>query len=89
MSHYANTVLPTLEDVFADIEPPIDAVLAAMAINMAGYPDVADIVRGMTPAAYEAAVWDAHLRSIEVDRPRAFVDDDEDTDSYDERYDNK
>jgi len=100
MSYYANTVLPTLEDVFADVEPPADAVAAALIIDMAGYPDIAKVVKAMSPTDYETAVWDAHLKQIEIDRPQAFAGDDvkdkflwdlidEDNDSYEERYNNK
>jgi hypothetical protein len=90
MSYYANTVLPTLEDVFADCEPPADAVTAATIIDLAGYPDVAGFIRVLSPTNYECAVWDAHLKQIEIDRPQAFASDEQDLgDSYEEGYNNK
>lgn len=98
MSYYANTILPTLEDVFADCEPPTDAATAATIIDLAGYPDVAGFIRVMSPTNYETAVWDAHLKQIEIDRPQAFTESndeliwsmiDEDQETYEERYNNK
>lgn len=89
MSRYASTVLPTVETVFEDVEPPTDARTAATMIDLAGYPEVATIVRGMSNDAYEGMVWDAHLKAIESERPQAFADDGEDADSYEERYGNK
>lgn len=98
MSYYANTVLPTMEDVFADREPPTCPAEAGLVIELAGYPDVAKVVRNMSPENYETAVWDAHLKSIEVERPQAFAESndeliwsiiDEDQESYEEKYNNK
>ena len=52
--------------------------------------DIAKIIKAMSPTDYETAVWDAHLKSIEIDRPQAFADDEQDLgDSYEEGYHNK
>ena len=87
MSYYANTVLPTMEGVFADAQPPTDPSTCATMLSLAGYPNIGDYVASLTPEAYEALVWDAHLANIEYERPQAFADDDED--SYEERFSNK
>lgn len=89
MSRYANTVLPTVEAVFEDREPPTDAAVAATMIAMAGYPDVAQIVKGMSHDSYERMVWDAHLRAVEDERPLAFADETNEEDLYEERFNNK
>ena len=74
MSWYANTVLPTMEDVFADVEPPKDAMSAAMSLSLAGYPDVSDFVKKLSSVDYATCIFDAHLKAVEVDRPQAFAD---------------
>lgn len=68
MSWYANTVLPTMETVFANVEPPPNAEAAALELTKAGRQDVANFICRLNPEDYEGVVWDAHLKAIEDDR---------------------
>lgn len=86
MSWYAHTLLPTIESVFADVEPPASSQDAGMTLILGGYPTEGDYVKSLTPEAYERLVWDAHLRTIEIERPQVFLDNDDDFDE-EEYYD--
>ena len=87
MSWYANTVLPTIEDVFADVEPPNSPADCALIIGMAGYDDVAKYIAALNDNNYENVLWDAKVREINMERPQAFADSEDET--YEERYNNK
>lgn len=57
MSWFGNTLLPVIEDVWLDREPPVGASAGAEELRQAGHDDVAGFIAKMSDQEFEDLVW--------------------------------